>query len=165
MKDMSDVERELRRRLERKNAPEMSEKEIQERLEWARAEVENPDPLEDAAGPWTPLLDAARADDRITLDADAFDEVVRILESPGEPTQALRDLVAAVVFEESEGVRRIEREFREMVAQMQTREHKKGMDAVFKMTSKEIGKAAVAKAQVDRLKAQGQTGGRDEEGA
>jgi hypothetical protein len=43
---------------------------------------------------WTPLLDAARADDRITLDAEAFDEVVRILERPGEPTQALRDLVA-----------------------------------------------------------------------
>jgi uncharacterized protein (UPF0548 family) len=43
---------------------------------------------------WTPLLGAVRADDRITLDAEAFDEVVRILESPGEPTQALRDLVA-----------------------------------------------------------------------
>lgn len=43
---------------------------------------------------WTPLLDAARASDRITLEAEAFDEVVRILERPGEPTQALRDLVA-----------------------------------------------------------------------
>lgn len=43
---------------------------------------------------WTPLLGAVKADDRITLDAEAFDEVVRILERPGKPTQALRDLVA-----------------------------------------------------------------------
>ncbi|MEX0892241.1 MAG: DUF1778 domain-containing protein [Gemmatimonadota bacterium] len=42
----------------------------------------------------TPLLDAARGDNRITLDAEAFDEFVRILERPAEPTQTLRDLMA-----------------------------------------------------------------------
>jgi hypothetical protein len=43
---------------------------------------------------WAPLLAAVRPDGRITLDAEAFDEVVRILERPGEPTQELRDLVS-----------------------------------------------------------------------
>jgi hypothetical protein len=43
----------------------------------------------------TPHLEAARASARrITLDGDAFDAVVRILERPGEPTDALRKLMA-----------------------------------------------------------------------
>lgn len=42
----------------------------------------------------TPLLEAARQSNRITLDAAAFDEFVRIRERPAEPTQALRDLMA-----------------------------------------------------------------------
>lgn len=42
----------------------------------------------------SPLLSAVRPDNHLTLDAEAFDEVVRILERPAEPTQALRDLMA-----------------------------------------------------------------------
>lgn len=42
----------------------------------------------------TPLLEVAREHSRITLHADAFDTVARLVERPAQPTQALRDLMA-----------------------------------------------------------------------
>lgn len=42
----------------------------------------------------TPLLEAARRHDRITLHAEAFDRVVTLLDAPPEPTPALRQLMA-----------------------------------------------------------------------
>lgn len=42
----------------------------------------------------TPLLEAARGHGRLVLHAEAFDEVVRVLERPAEPTDALRELMA-----------------------------------------------------------------------
>ena len=42
----------------------------------------------------TPLLEAARDHGRITLDSDAFNQIVQVLERPAQPTPALRELMA-----------------------------------------------------------------------
>lgn len=42
----------------------------------------------------TPLLDTARRHNRIVLHTEAFDQVVKLLDRPAQPTPALRDLLA-----------------------------------------------------------------------
>ena len=42
-----------------------------------------------------PTLERARAHDRLFLDPDAFDQMVRLIDTPSAPTDALRDLMAS----------------------------------------------------------------------